>query len=155
MNIIKLKALLLVTLLSTATLFAGFQTVDCTNQTHLDTLKLPQVECEILDAFWTAMDNGAGWTDATGWDTVTYADTWSGVYMYDDNSSIKWFGLPFSNLNGELPEEIGNFINLKQFAFNTNHISGKVPTSIDNLHSLEALDLGNNQLSGLFPKLSL
>jgi hypothetical protein len=156
MHRLKLKKLLLTTLLSTATLFAGFTNVDCTNQTHLDTLKLPQVECEILDAFWDAMGDGAGWTDKTGWDTVTYAGDWSGIYMNDDNSSIMWFGWAFgNNLIGQLPEEIGNFVKLERIGFHHNTITGEVPSSIDNLRSLEKLQLSDNQLSGSLPKLSL
>jgi len=76
-----IKRLLVLVLFSGSTLFAHFTTVDCTNQTHLNTLKLQQVECEVLDAFWDAMGNGDGWIDKTGWDTVTYADTWSGENM--------------------------------------------------------------------------
>ncbi len=129
MHILKLKKLLLTTLLSTATLFAGFTNVDCTNQTHLDTLKLPQVECEILDAFWTAMGDGADWTDKTGWDTVTYADTWSGVYMHDDNSSIRAFGwgLVGNNLTGEIPESITDFIALEVLGLPNNNLYGSLP----------------------------
>jgi hypothetical protein len=176
---LKLKKLLLTTLLSTATLFAGFTNVDCTNQTHLDTLKLPHVECEILDAFWTAMGDGADWTDKTGWDTVTYADTWSGVYMHDDNSSIRAFGwgLVGNNLTGEIPESITDFIALEVLGlpnnnlygslpelslssslyflnFTNNQFTGNIPSSYANLTKLTGLYLANNQLSGPLPNLS-
>ncbi|HHD81174.1 MAG TPA: hypothetical protein ENK99_06265, partial [Campylobacterales bacterium] len=151
-----LKKLLLATVLSTATLLAGFSTVDCTNQAHLDILKLPQVECEALEALWDATD-GPNWTDTTNWDTLTYADTWSGVYMHDDNSSIKWFGWggKGNNLVGQLPEEIGNFENIEILLFTRDALTGEVPLSINNLHSLKALQLTETQLSGPLPKLSL
>ena len=141
MIIIKLKALLIVTLLSTATLFAGFQTVDCTNQTHLDTLKLPQVECEILDVFWDAMGNGAGWTDAAGWDTVTYAESWSGITMHDDNSSVRYFGWGYegNGLTGVLPDELGNFIAIQSLSVTDNNLYGTIPKSIENLTTLKGL----------------
>ncbi len=175
----KLKKLLLVTLLSSTMLFAGFTTVDCANQTHLDTLKLPKVECEILDAFWTAMGDGAGWTDKTGWDTVTYADTWSGVYMYDDNSSIRAFGwgLVGNNLTGKFPESISNFIALEVLGLPNNNLygslpelslsssmyfinlsynqfTGSIPSSYANLTELTDLQVYDNQLSGPLPDLS-
>ena len=176
----KLKKLLLATLLSSTTLFAGFTTVDCTNQTHLDTLKLPQVECEILDAFWTAMGDGAGWTDKEGWDTLTYAGEWSGVYMYDDNSSIWAFGWGDgrgNNLSGEVPESITDFIALEAVAlgsntlygslpelslsnniyyinFMDNQFTGSIPNSYANLTKLKKLLLSKNQLSGPLPDLS-
>jgi len=156
MNRLKLKKLLIVTLLSTATLFAGFQTVDCTNQTHLDTLKLPQVECEILDAFWDAMGNGAGWTDDAGWDTLTYADTWSGVYMHDDNSSIKMFGWGTggNNITGELPTELENFIALEGLGFADNNLYGTIPKNIKELTTLVQFLVYNNNFSGSLPDFS-
>jgi len=172
-----IKRLLVLVLFSGSTLFAHFTTVDCTNQTHLDTLKLQQVECEVLDAFWDAMGNGAGWKDKTNWDTVTYAGDWSGVVMHDDNSSISWLSWPGGNgLSGELPKEIKNFINLEVFnlpsnalrgplpelpfpnlffiGLYNNQFTGSIPNSYANLTKLTDLLFDNNQLSGLLPDLS-
>ena len=180
MIIKKLKLLWLALLLSTATLFAGFQNVHCDNENNLTILKLPQVECEILDAFWTAMGDGAGWTDKTGWDTVTYAGDWSGVYMYDDNSSIKWFGWDNTignNLTGVLPSNLTNFIALEVLglggnnlygtlpelslsnslyflSFIDNQFTGSIPNSYAQLTKLTDLLVNGNQLSGSLPDLS-
>ena len=153
MNRLKLKKLLPIILLSTASLLAGFQTVDCTNRTHLDTLKLQQVECEILDAFWDAMGDGAGWTDKTNWDTLTYADTWSGVYIHDDNSSIKMFGWGTggNNITGELPTELGNFIALEGLGFVDNNLYGTIPKNIKELTNLVQFLVYNNNFHGSLP----
>jgi len=147
-----LKRLLLTLLTAGTTLFAGFKTVDCSNQAHLDTLKLPQVECEILDAFWDAMGDGAGWTDKTGWDTVTYAGSWSGVYMHDDNSSINALGWTNGNgITGELPSVLGELISPTQLAFSNNNLKGTIPLSIKNLTQLTGFSLNYNNLSGDLP----
>ncbi len=154
MNI--LKKLYIFTALSTVSLFAGFTHVHCDNEANLTILKLPKVECEILDAFWDAMGNGAGWKDKKGWDTVTYADTWSGVYMHDDNSSIKIFGWGTggNGLTGTLPDELGNFMALQTLGLSDNNIYGTVPTSIKNLINLRAFFIDINRLSGALPNFS-
>jgi len=150
----KLKILLLGTLLSTAMLFASFTTVDCNNQTHLDTLKLPKVECEILDAFWDAMGNGAGWKDKTGWDTVSYAGEWSGVHMYDDNSSIWAFAPSELNLTGHIPPEMGDFVALQILAIWDDNINGHIPKTLFQIKTLKSIGLNDNNLSGPIPDMS-
>ena len=158
-----LKKLYIFAALSTITLFAGFTTVDCNNQTHLDTLKLPKVECEVLDAFWDAMGNGSGWKDKTGWDTLQDVKDWKGIETFDEhpeytpvnNSSILGILLDKNNLTGELPEALGDLIAPIQLSFTKNNIYGTVPTSIKNLTMLLSFSIDiNSHLSGALPDFS-
>ena len=149
-----LKRQLFAALIGTVTLFAGFKNVDCNNQSHLDTLKLPKVECEVLDAFWDAMGNGAGWKDKTGWDTVSYAGEWSGVHMYDDNSSIWAFAPSELNLTGSIPPELKNFTALQILAIWGNNINGHIPAELFQIKTLNSIGVGRNNLSGPIPDMS-
>jgi len=91
-----LKTLLLTTLLSTATLFAGFSEVDCTNEAHYkDILHITQGDCQALEAFWDATGQGVGWSkndDNMGhytpidsnWGTLTSAGDWFGITLFSD-----------------------------------------------------------------------
>ena len=101
------------------------------------------------------MGNGAGWKDKTGWDTVSYAGDWSGVYMHDDNSSIKTLGWAWGNgLTGNILPEVGNFIALEEFSIGLNpNIGGQFPVELVQLKTLNAIGLYNN-LSGSIPDMS-
>jgi hypothetical protein len=75
--------------------------------------------------------------------------------MYDDNSSIEFFGWgEDNNLAGKLPDELGNFIAVKTLAFSYNHLPGKIPTTLEKLTTLDALMLDDNQFSGALPDFS-
>ncbi len=53
--------------------------------------------------------------------------------------------------NGSLPPEIGNLTNLIQLRLYGNEFSGNLPSEIGNLQNLEELRLENNQLTGELP----
>ncbi|CBI25221.3 unnamed protein product, partial [Vitis vinifera] len=52
---------------------------------------------------------------------------------------------------GNIPEEIGNLINLTTFDAGQNYLTGVVPTSVGKLQKLVTLRLSWNRLSGLLP----
>jgi hypothetical protein len=100
------------------------------------------------------MGDGNGWTDKKGWDKVTYAGDWAGVYM-DDNSSIKALAWGSSNnLTGKLPIELGNFNAVLELSFPNNNIYGTVPSSIKKLTTLKAFSIEDNRLLGTLPDFS-
>ena len=153
----QIKTSLLILFLSSVTLFGDFQTVDCSNQSHLDILQIPQGDCEALEAIWTAFGNGEGWIDKSNWDTLNSAGTWFGVTLDDSNSSVYRFGIGATdnNMTGELPSEIDRFTDIKQFLLSRENITGTIPSSINNMTSLEILQLGYNKtLTGPIPDLS-
>ena len=148
----KLKELILVTILSTATLFAGFTTVDCSNQSHLVTLQIPQIECEALEALWDETGH-EDWVHTDNWDMLISTEEWYGITLNDDNRSVKRVIMQRNNLSGELPEKIGDFTNLQSLAITDNtNFGGDIPDSINNLTSLEAIGLFNNSFVGPLPK---
>ncbi|OEL36793.1 LRR receptor-like serine/threonine-protein kinase GSO1 [Dichanthelium oligosanthes] len=62
-------------------------------------------------------------------------------------------GLDFSSnqLQGSIPESIGNMQWLRALNFSNNSFSGPIPKSLSNLSNLESLDLSHNKLSGRIP----
>ncbi|KAM3737774.1 hypothetical protein ACB098_09G081700 [Castanea mollissima] len=56
-----------------------------------------------------------------------------------------------NNLNGTIPEEIGELKSLRLLNFSQNALTGHIPPSLGNLTQLESLDLSNNNLTGEIP----
>ena len=149
----KLTKLLLITLLSTATLFAGFSKVHCDNEANLTVLKIPQGECEALEAIWDATGHGEKWTNKTNWDSMTSAGEWFGITLTDDNSSVNEIFLNNNNMTGYLPSEIAKLTHLRRLIIaNDKTITGVIPPEIMNMPSLEVINIGGNSLTGKIPE---
>uniref|UniRef100_A0A0D3GDG5 non-specific serine/threonine protein kinase n=1 Tax=Oryza barthii TaxID=65489 RepID=A0A0D3GDG5_9ORYZ len=76
---------------------------------------------------------------------------------YKGNLLSYMSGLDFSSnqLEGPIPESIGDMAWLRALNFSNNSFSGPVPISLSNLSNLESLDLSHNRLSGqLSPQLA-
>ena len=73
---------------------------------------ISSTEKDALIALYNAT-KGTEW-NAT-WDLNAPIDTWYGIKI-EDNKIIE-ISLPFNNLQGELPEEIGNLMHLKKNQF--------------------------------------
>lgn len=58
-----------------------------------------------------------------------------------------------TQLNGSIPESIGDLKDLRQLDLSRNKLTGSLPTSVSNATSLEVLFLNDNMLSGSVPKL--
>lgn len=56
-----------------------------------------------------------------------------------------------NQLEGELPQHIGNFGNLRVLSISYNNFHGGIPKSITNLAKLQVLDLSNNKFNGEIP----
>ena len=56
-----------------------------------------------------------------------------------------------NQLTGEIPSEIGNLTNLAYLYLYTNQLTGSIPSEIVNLTNLEWLILNNNQLTDTIP----
>ena len=59
--------------------------------------------------------------------------------------------LPGNQLSGEIPESIGNLINLNSLILYNNQITGEIPYQIGNLINMNFLYLNDNQLTGEIP----
>jgi len=147
-----LKKILLTTLLSTATLFAGFTNVECNNTAHLNTLHITEGDCKALESFWDATGQGTGWLNVTGWNTVTSVETWYGrITLHDSGVGIKWFFVEDNNISGELTDGLSNFTNLISFGVRGNNFSN-IPIALHTLDTLLSLDLASNKYSGNLPE---
>ena len=71
-------------------------------------------------------------------------------------SNLKFLYLYNNNnagqLSGPIPETLGNLANLEHLYLHGNLLEGVIPTSLGQLSKLEILSLNNNQLTGAIPK---
>ncbi|WCO02693.1 leucine-rich repeat domain-containing protein [Psychroserpens ponticola] len=117
---------------------------------------ISQSERDALIALYIATD-GDNWYDTIGtgviienWNTSAHVDTWTGVETL--GNKVVYLNLNFRNLNGQLPEEIGDLIHLNELRVSANpDLIGPIPSSLGNLTELQWLRLQNNGHSGEIP----
>ncbi len=93
---------------------------------------------------------GPEWTDRKDWLSNAPLDAWHGVTT-DADGMVTRLELSGNNLQGTLPDEIGQLGDLTVLNLGGNHLSGHVPVEIGQLTFLEALNLEENQLTGTIP----
>ncbi len=105
----------------------------------------------ILHTFYKNL-NGPNWRGRSAWLSDESLGNWFGIKT-DSNGCVTSIDLKFSNLQGELPEEIGQLKQLQNLTLHNNHITGNIPSSLSDLQHLEKCYLSYNNLSGCFPEL--
>lgn len=75
--------------------------------------------------------------------------SWHGVRCA--NGDVIGLDLNGNNLNGPLPESLGNLLSLQTRLMNDNKVSGPLPSSLTELQDLFIISLASNQLSGAIP----
>ena len=103
-------------------------------------------EKEALISLYNATQ-GQNWMSS--WNLESPVSTWDGVTV-EDNKVIA-LDLSFNNLQGQLPEQIGDLIYLKELVLFRNKLEGSIPASIGNLNELKVLNLAFNKLEGTLP----
>ena len=98
-------------------------------------------EKEALISLYNATQ-GQNWMSS--WNLESPVSTWDGVTV-EDNKVIA-LDLSFNNLQGQLPEQIGDLIYLKELVLFRNKLEGSIPASIGNLNELKVLNLAFNKL---------
>jgi len=93
--------------------------------------------------------SGANWIDNTNWNTSAPVYEWQGVEM--EGNRVSAINLSSNNLNGYIPNDIGNLTGLKVLNIRNNQISGNIPIQIGALYNLEELRLHGNQFTGNIP----
>jgi len=68
-----------------------------------------------------------------------------------ENRHITKIHIENKNITGEIPEEIGNLIYLRELWLDHNQLHGNIPLSIGNLIYLKDLSLGHNYMYGPIP----
>ncbi len=102
------------------------------------------VERAALVELYKATD-GDNWKDNTNWLSDKPLNEWYGVTAY--NGIVTGIYPVDNNLNGTIPEEIGNLKNLTSLILRDNNLTGKIPNSISNLTQLNYLHLSGNPLT--------
>ena len=122
------------------------QTITVRQSGFADTL---EKEREALIALYKAT-GGDNWKYNDNWCSDKPVSEWDGIATYD-NGLVKWITLQNNNLNGVLPPEIGNFVNLEWLDLSGNKLLGQIPAELGNA-SIQNLQLGNNKFEGEIPK---
>src|SRR5688572_8565794 len=79
-----------------------------------------QTDSLALVALYNSTD-GNNWTDKTNWLTGN-VDNWYGIEIA--NSRVTKIALPYNNLAGSIPTEIGNLTKLEYLNLHGNNING-------------------------------
>ena len=64
---------------------------------------------------------------------------------------LQFLNISDNRVSGEIPAELGNLVNLKRLYLSSNQLTGQIPAELGKLVSLSSLRLGDNQLSGCIP----
>ena len=128
---------------------------------------------DALEAFYHAT-GGPEWRNRANWLSGAPLGEWYGVET-DSNGRVRRLSLPFNELigtiplqlgslsnlqglnlwgnelNGAIPPELGSLANLKWLNLRRNELSGAIPPVLGSLSNLEELNLGRNNLSGAIP----
>ncbi|XP_039158294.1 putative receptor-like protein kinase At3g47110 [Eucalyptus grandis] len=67
------------------------------------------------------------------------------------STTLNQFSTAMNQISGEIPEEIGNLVNLEVLFLNFNQLSGVIPSNLGNLQNLKKLGLSRNNLRGTIP----
>ncbi len=101
---------------------------------------------------------GERWTDRSGWldppaDVVAFTaealEAWFGVSV--DSGRVVALTLPHNNVEGTLPEALGDLTALEQLHLYGNRLQGRIPAALGRLDSLRGLLLHDNELTGSIP----
>lgn len=132
--------------------------------------EISQTEKNALIDLYTSTQ-GDKWIQS--WDLSAPIDQWQGVTVENDHvvairllfnnmqgslpntigdlQHLKILELSFNKLSGELPGTLGELSNLEILALNANYFTGEIPETFGNLIALKQLHLSSNKLMGLVP----
>ena len=91
--------------------------------------------------------NGDQWKNS--WDLNTPISEWNGITI--KNNKVIGIRLLFNNLEGELPNSIGQLKHLESLELSFNKLKGSIPSEIGNLKKLRILAFNGNNLTGYIP----
>ncbi len=113
------------------------------------TLITPGAEKEALAALYEAT-GGLDWKNNQNWLSSADIGEWYGVTS-DANGRVTGLDLSGSNLEGELPPDLGNLTSLEFLNISSNRLRGQIPPELGYLANLKKLVIRNNNLGGQIP----
>ncbi len=114
----------------------------CNNEQQTQVIKS---DCEALKSFYLAT-NGDHWENNKNWISNQPVKNWYGIQV--KNNRVTEIRLPFNQLRGSIPAEIGNLVKLESLLLRGNELAS-IPPEIRNLTELESLDLNSNKLTSI------
>lgn len=108
---------------------------------------IPAAERAALVELFNAT-NGPSWTDNTNWNTTADPSLWYGVVV--DGCHVIELHLDGNNLDGNIPEAIGDLGQLRQLSLSYNLIY-TIPDDLNSLNEITHLDISNNQIYSELP----
>ncbi|GAX20863.1 hypothetical protein FisN_7Hh180 [Fistulifera solaris] len=105
----------------------------------------------ILVLFYYSL-NGDYWRDEGFLTRDVTECQWAGVSCSEDEEVVITLHIPFNNLTGTLPSELGHLSKLQWLNLTDNNITGSIATTVfDQTENLYRVDLSKNNLTGLIP----
>ncbi len=93
---------------------------------------------------------GPDWGENANWTTDRSLNTWDGIET-DEEGYITEIFMPWNNLTGSIPPELGDLRSLEVLALYGNDLSGPIPPEIGRLTALRRLSISSNELEGPIP----
>nr|WP_319265701.1 C10 family peptidase [uncultured Draconibacterium sp.] len=127
--------------------------------------EIPYQEVEALQKLYQGA-NGANWEYQKGWLTDEPICTWDGIDVSDGHvkqinmlfetnhrvfDTYSNSDLAYNDMDGELPEELGNLEDLEIIQLAYSNLKGNIPVEITNLKKLKVLNLYHNRFEGEIP----
>ncbi len=128
---------------------SGMSLIYIVEQQNYDIQK--QLERNALIDLYNAT-NGDNWTRKGNWCSELPLNKWDGVVTDKKTGLVTQLYLNDNNLQGELPESIGNLHDLEVLFLYRNFLEGEIPESVCNLLKLKRLVLYENKFTGRIPE---
>jgi len=162
MNVLRSMVLIMILFVTSyASSFAAFTNVDCTAPADRLVLgggvnELWQVDCEFLEQIYDTT-SPAGWTNNTGWDTVSDVNSWFGVSR--NAGGVSQLVMANNNMTGDISSlDFTGITELGLFILSSNTLSWDLSswdiTNLSNISDFEiqynAFNLHEIYLVGIF-----
>ena len=122
-------------------------------QTEAEAELIRAQERAILVSFYHAT-GGPNWHNRTNWLSDLPVDRWHGIRAsgtIDNQGRVNRIALVSNNLQGIIPSNLSQLVNIDTIGLTDNNLGGSIPSSLGNLNKLQVLNLGGNQLNGSIP----